>query len=110
MSGAVERVRPKMMTVCAIMTGLLPIMWSHGTGAEVMQRIAVPIIGGKRRRASHVKRAQIFGGSVAPRGLPPLGPSDPGGREEALVGSSEVARGCYAPLLDMIPYVKVRNA
>ena len=46
MSGAVERVRPKMMTVCAIMAGLLPIMWSHGTGAEVMQRIAVPMIGG----------------------------------------------------------------
>jgi Cu(I)/Ag(I) efflux system membrane protein CusA/SilA len=46
MAGAVERVRPKMMTVCAIMAGLLPIMWSHGTGAEVMQRIAVPMIGG----------------------------------------------------------------
>jgi len=46
MGGAVERVRPKMMTVCAIMAGLLPIMWSHGTGAEVMQRIAVPMIGG----------------------------------------------------------------
>jgi Cu(I)/Ag(I) efflux system membrane protein CusA/SilA len=37
-SGAVERVRPKMMTVAAIMAGLLPIMWNHGTGAEVMQR------------------------------------------------------------------------
>ena len=46
MSGAVERVRPKMMTVTAIMAGLLPIMWSHGTGSEVMQRIAVPMIGG----------------------------------------------------------------
>jgi Cu(I)/Ag(I) efflux system membrane protein CusA/SilA len=46
MAGAVERVRPKMMTVAAIMAGLLPIMWSHGTGAEVMQRIAVPMIGG----------------------------------------------------------------
>ena len=46
MTGAVERVRPKMMTVVAIMTGLLPIMWSRGTGAEVMQRIAVPMIGG----------------------------------------------------------------
>jgi Cu(I)/Ag(I) efflux system membrane protein CusA/SilA len=46
MLGAVERVRPKMMTVAAIMGGLLPIMWSHGTGAEVMQRIAVPMIGG----------------------------------------------------------------
>jgi Cu(I)/Ag(I) efflux system membrane protein CusA/SilA len=46
MTGAVERVRPKMMTVAAIMAGLLPIMWNHGTGAEVMQRIAVPMIGG----------------------------------------------------------------
>ena len=46
MDGAVERVRPKMMTVAAIMAGLLPIMWSHGTGAQVMQRIAVPMIGG----------------------------------------------------------------
>jgi Cu(I)/Ag(I) efflux system membrane protein CusA/SilA len=46
MAGAVERVRPKMMTVAAIIAGLLPILWSHGTGAEVMQRIAVPMIGG----------------------------------------------------------------
>jgi len=46
MRGAVERVRPKMMTVVAIMGGLLPIMWSTGTGSEVMQRIAVPMIGG----------------------------------------------------------------
>src|SRR5438552_15609187 len=46
MTGAVDRVRPKMMTVAAIMAGLLPIMWNHGTGAEVMQRVAVPMIGG----------------------------------------------------------------
>jgi copper/silver efflux system protein len=46
MEGAVERVRPKMMTVAAIMAGLLPIMWSTGTGSEIMQRIAVPMIGG----------------------------------------------------------------
>jgi Cu(I)/Ag(I) efflux system membrane protein CusA/SilA len=46
MEGAVERVRPKMMTVCAIVAGLLPILWSTGTGSEVMQRIAVPMIGG----------------------------------------------------------------
>ncbi len=46
MHGAVERVRPKMMTVVAIMAGLLPIMWSSGAGSEVMQRIAVPMIGG----------------------------------------------------------------
>jgi Cu(I)/Ag(I) efflux system membrane protein CusA/SilA len=46
MLGAVERVRPKMMTVVAIMAGLIPILWSTGTGSEVMQRIAVPMIGG----------------------------------------------------------------
>jgi Cu(I)/Ag(I) efflux system membrane protein CusA/SilA len=46
MLGAVERVRPKMMTVVAIIAGLLPILWSTGTGSEVMQRIAVPMIGG----------------------------------------------------------------
>jgi Cu(I)/Ag(I) efflux system membrane protein CusA/SilA len=46
MAGAVERVRPKMMTVVAIMAGLLPIMWSTGAGSEVMRRIAVPMIGG----------------------------------------------------------------
>jgi Cu(I)/Ag(I) efflux system membrane protein CusA/SilA len=46
MEGAVERVRPKMMTVSAIMAGLLPILWSTGTGSEVMQRIAVPMVGG----------------------------------------------------------------
>jgi len=44
--GAVQRVRPKMMTVMAIMMGLLPIMWSHGAGADVMKRIAAPMIGG----------------------------------------------------------------
>jgi Cu(I)/Ag(I) efflux system membrane protein CusA/SilA len=46
MEGAVERVRPKMMTVTAIMAGLLPILWSTGTGSELMQRIAVPMVGG----------------------------------------------------------------
>ncbi|MFG1240296.1 CusA/CzcA family heavy metal efflux RND transporter [Xanthobacter autotrophicus DSM 597] len=46
MEGAVERVRPKMMTVVAIMAGLIPILWSTGAGSEVMQRIAVPMIGG----------------------------------------------------------------
>ncbi len=44
--GAVKRVRPKMMTVMAIIMGLLPIMWSHGAGADVMKRIAAPMIGG----------------------------------------------------------------
>lgn len=46
MEGAVRQVRPKMMTVVAIMAGLLPILWSTGTGSEIMQRIAVPMIGG----------------------------------------------------------------
>ncbi len=44
--GAVQRVRPKAMTVAVILGGLAPIMWSHGTGAEIMQRIAAPMIGG----------------------------------------------------------------
>jgi len=46
MEGAVERVRPKMMTVTAIMAGLLPILWGHGAGASVMKRIAAPMVGG----------------------------------------------------------------
>jgi len=45
-AGAVNRLRPKLMTVAAIMLGLLPALWSHGTGAEVMQRIAAPMVGG----------------------------------------------------------------
>jgi Cu(I)/Ag(I) efflux system membrane protein CusA/SilA len=44
--GAVQRIRPKMMTVMAILMGLLPIMWSHGTGADLMKRIAAPMVGG----------------------------------------------------------------
>lgn len=44
--GAVERVRPKLMTVTAIMAGLLPILWGHGAGSSVMKRIAAPMVGG----------------------------------------------------------------
>ena len=44
--GAVLRVRPKAMTVAVILAGLLPILWSSGTGSEVMQRIAAPMVGG----------------------------------------------------------------
>ncbi|MCF7802547.1 MAG: efflux RND transporter permease subunit [Candidatus Marinimicrobia bacterium] len=46
MVGAVERVRPKMMTVTAIMAGLVPILWGTGTGSQVMKRIAAPMVGG----------------------------------------------------------------
>jgi Cu(I)/Ag(I) efflux system membrane protein CusA/SilA len=46
LEGSVARVRPKMMTVTAIMAGLLPIMWSTGAGSEVMRRIAAPMVGG----------------------------------------------------------------
>ena len=46
MEGAVARVRPKIMTVAAIIAGLLPILWSTGTGSAVMQRIAIPMVGG----------------------------------------------------------------
>jgi Cu(I)/Ag(I) efflux system membrane protein CusA/SilA len=44
--GAVKRVRPKAMTAAVIIAGLLPILWSHGTGADVMKRIAMPMVGG----------------------------------------------------------------
>ena len=44
--GAVERVRPKIMTVTAIMAGLIPILWSQGAGADVLKRIAAPMVGG----------------------------------------------------------------
>jgi Cu(I)/Ag(I) efflux system membrane protein CusA/SilA len=44
--GAVLRVRPKAMTVAVVLAGLMPIMWADGTGAELMQRIAAPMIGG----------------------------------------------------------------
>ena len=44
--GAVKRVRPKVMTVACMFLGLLPIMWSTGTGADGMKRIAAPMIGG----------------------------------------------------------------
>ena len=46
MEGAVERVRPKMITVVAIMAGLLPILWDTGASSEVMSRIAAPMVGG----------------------------------------------------------------
>ena len=44
--GAVQRVRPKVMTVAVMLMGLLPILWSTGTGADVMKRIAAPMVGG----------------------------------------------------------------
>jgi Cu(I)/Ag(I) efflux system membrane protein CusA/SilA len=44
--GAVRRIRPKMMTVCAAFLGLMPIMWSLGTGADMMKRVATPMVGG----------------------------------------------------------------
>jgi len=46
MHGAVKRLRPKVMTIGVMFTGLVPIMWSVGTGADVMKRIAAPMIGG----------------------------------------------------------------
>jgi Cu(I)/Ag(I) efflux system membrane protein CusA/SilA len=48
----VQRIRPKMMTVLAILMGLLPIMWSSGTGADMMKRIAAPMVGGSSRPSS----------------------------------------------------------
>jgi Cu(I)/Ag(I) efflux system membrane protein CusA/SilA len=90
MVGAVERVRPKMMTVVAIMAGLLPIMWSTGTGSEIMQRIAVPMIGGMTSSTllTLIVIPAIFG-LVKGRGLPRDGEA-----ADALsnVGSQDVAK------------------
>jgi Cu(I)/Ag(I) efflux system membrane protein CusA/SilA len=44
--GAVKRLRPKVMTVAVMFLGLVPIMWSHGAGSDVMRRIAAPMVGG----------------------------------------------------------------
>ena len=46
MHGAVKRIRPKIMTVGVILAGLIPIMFSHGAGSDVMKRIAAPMVGG----------------------------------------------------------------
>jgi Cu(I)/Ag(I) efflux system membrane protein CusA/SilA len=78
MEGAVERVRPKMMTVVAIMAGLLPIMWSTGAGSEIMQRIAVPMIGGMMSSTllTLIVIPAIFG-LVKGFRLPPAGRTQP---------------------------------
>uniref|UniRef100_UPI00261B8ADF efflux RND transporter permease subunit n=1 Tax=Thermomonas sp. TaxID=1971895 RepID=UPI00261B8ADF len=83
--GAVDRVRPKMMTVVAIMAGLLPIMWSSGTGSEVMRRIAAPMVGGMVSSTiltlavipalySLIKQRQLARKPPAPAALPVDGP------------------------------------
>ena len=54
MEGAVLRLRPKIMTVCTALIGLIPIMWSTGTGSDVMKPIATPMIGGLITSAVHV--------------------------------------------------------
>lgn len=71
--GAVQRVRPKAMTACVIVAGLLPILWSHGAGADVMKRIATPMVGG-------VVTSTLMELLVYPRHLLPLEvPAVPGG-------------------------------
>jgi copper/silver efflux system protein len=94
MEGAVERVRPKMMTVTAIMAGLLPILWSTGTGSEIMQRIAVPMIGGmiSSTLLTLIVIPAIFG-LVKGLGLPTAdshGPPPPTRREETPVKVTHV--------------------
>ena len=86
MEGAVERVRPKMMTVVAIMAGLLPIMWSTGTGSEIMQRVAVPMIGGmiSSTLLTLIVIPAIFG-LVKGFRLPPAGKRQPSAKSKALV-------------------------
>ena len=82
MVGAVERVRPKMMTVVAIMAGLVPILWRTGTGSEIMQRIAVPMIGGmvSSTLLTLVVIPAVYG-LIKGRGLPPTSLSKPSAEE-----------------------------
>lgn len=83
--GAVERVRPKMMTVVAIMAGLLPILWGNGAGASVMKRIAAPMVGGMVSSTiltlvvipalySWWKEWELRRAGAAPRANVPVGP------------------------------------
>jgi copper/silver efflux system protein len=53
-AGSVLRLRPKLMTVCVVMAGLVPIMWSTGVGSDIMKPIAAPIIGGMITSTIHV--------------------------------------------------------
>jgi Cu(I)/Ag(I) efflux system membrane protein CusA/SilA len=77
--GAVKRVRPKAMTACVIIAGLAPILWSHGTGADVMKRIATPMVGGVV--TSTIMELLVYPAiyylwrSHSLKGLPPTGPS-----------------------------------
>ena len=66
--GAVKRIRPKVMTICVIIAGLLPIMWSHGAGADVMKRIAAPMVGGVVTRLTRV-RMRLLRCSINDRSL-----------------------------------------
>ena len=98
MEGAVERVRPKMMTVVAIMAGLLPIMWSTGTGSEIMQRIAVPMIGGmiSSTLLTLIVIPAIFG-LVKGFRLPKDTTSDTGAPPSATLAASNEARHIREP-------------
>jgi Cu/Ag efflux pump CusA len=80
--GAVKRIRPKMMTVTAMFVGLLPIMWSVGAGADVMKRIAAPMVGGGVQLLP--ARAARLPGAVLPVEMAP--------RDAARSGSSAAAR------------------
>ena len=70
--GAVKRVRPKAMTAAVIIAGLLPILWSHGAGADVMKRIATPMIGGvvtsTSWNCSSIPRSSTSGDRAASKG------------------------------------------
>jgi len=86
--GAVERVRPKLMTVTAIMAGLLPILWGGGAGASVMKRIAAPMVGGMVSSTvltlivipavyALLKERELRAASVAARSASTLAPEQP---------------------------------
>src|SRR3970282_921753 len=88
--GAVKRIRPKMMTVMAILLGLLPIMWGHGAGADVMKRIAAPMVGGVVSSFAPARRAPPSTPSHAPGSLE-LAVKGAGSRGTLVFTTGEVA-------------------
>jgi Cu(I)/Ag(I) efflux system membrane protein CusA/SilA len=76
LEGAARRIRPKLMTVVAMTAGLLPLLWSSGTGADLMKRVAAPMVGGLM--SSFALELLVYPALFAiwmGRGLPPSGPA-----------------------------------
>ena len=110
MEGTVQRVRPKLMTVATMLIGLVPLLWATGSGADVMKRIAAPMVGGLITRAfltleiipviyTYWRHEQLLWERLAtrPEGLPP----------GLRIGSMLVSVGCAALVAIAVSWVYV---